>query len=134
MKLSHPSRLIAGLVAIFSLLFMQFAVAAYACPGLAAGQNNSVEMLVSAGDRDMPGCIGMDDVQPNLCQAYDQAGNQSLDKPELPNVQPFNAASFVLAVSFIYPVPRPIVNQSDSFFLRYAAAPPLSIRNCCLRI
>lgn len=134
MKLSRPSRLIAVLVALFSILFMQFAVADYACLELIAGQNNQVEISASANVPDMPGCSGMDELQPNLCHAYDHAGTQSLDKPVPPGVQPFSATGLVLAINFFDAVNRPIFNRPDSLLLRRAAAPPLSITHCCFRI
>src|SRR5437899_6236970 len=100
MKLSRPSRFVAALIALVSMLFMQLAVAGYACPGLETGQvSESVAMSADAGSQSMqsmPGCAGMDAAQPGLCHAHAQVGNQSLDKAELPHVQPFVAAALTL--------------------------------------
>jgi hypothetical protein len=115
-------------------MFMQFAVAGYTCPVSTGVPSNSAEITATASDRSMPGCSGMDQVQPGLCHAYDHAGSQSLDKPELPGVQPFNPAGLVSALSFIDRLDGPLFNHSNSLRLSRAAGQPLSIRNCCLRI
>src|SRR5882672_11826515 len=94
MKLSRPSRLIAAFIVLVSMLFMQLAVAGYACPDIAQ-VSESMSMGV---DQAMAGCQGMDKSRPSLCHAHDQVGNQSLDKPELPHVQPFIAAALTLVV------------------------------------
>ncbi|NMM26487.1 MAG: hypothetical protein HHJ12_04130 [Glaciimonas sp.] len=133
MKLSRPSRFVAACIALLSMLFMQLAVAGYACPGLNIDLvSKSVAMSTDAGS--MPGCLGMDAEQPSLCHAQAQVGKQSLDKPELPPVQTFIAAALTLVFDDIEPAFSPIVVQSDSFLLTRITAPPLSIRNCCFRI
>ncbi|MDY7544927.1 hypothetical protein QN360_07685 [Glaciimonas sp. CA11.2] len=132
MKLSRPSRLIATIIVLISMLFMQLAVAGYACPGLKIGQvSESVTMEV---DQAMVGCQGMDTMQPSLCQANDQAGNQSLDKPELPHVKAFVAATLTLVVHDVALIDTPITTHAESLLLTRTTAPPLSIRNCCFRI
>lgn len=132
MKLSRPSRVVAALIVLISMLFMQLAVAGYACPGFKIGQaSDSMSMDV---DQAMVGCQGMDTVQPSLCHANDQAGNQSLDKPELPHVHPFIAAALTLVVHDIALTYSPITAQPESLLLTRTTAPPLSIRHCCFRI
>jgi len=133
MKLSRPSRFVAAFIALFGMLFMQLAVAGYACPELNIELvSKSVAMPTDAGS--MPGCAGMDQEQPSLCHAHDQAGNQSLDKAELPHVQPFMAAALTLVFDDIEPAYSPISAQPDSVLLTRATAPPLSIRHCCFQI
>lgn len=133
MKISRSSRFAAALIALFSMLFMQLAVASYACPSLSSGQGGQA-VAAAMADADMAGCKDMDPVQPSLCHAYGQSGDQSLDKPAVPPLQPF------LAVGFGLPVIPLTTTQSVSFglpsstFLTHATAPPVAIRNCCFRI
>lgn len=134
MKLSRPSRIVAALIALISVLFMQFAVASYACPGLGMGQSEPVAMAAGMDDQGMSACEGMDMAQPSLCHAYGQADNLSLDKPQLPNVAPFVPIALILAWSAIDIADTPTVGQSEPVSLVRATAPPLSIRNCCFRI
>lgn len=133
MKLSRPSRFVAALIALLSMLFMQLAIAGYACPELnIAFVSNAVAMSDAVGS--MPGCLGMDKEQPSLCSAHAQMGNQSLDKAALPHVQPFIAATLTLVFDATLPASGPMAVQPDSILLTRATAPPLSIRNCCFRI
>lgn len=135
MNRSRQSRFVAALIALFGVLFMQLAVASYACPELQMGQAGaSTAMSTDAADQNMVGCQGMDKVQPSLCHAHDQVGNQSLDKAELPHVQPFMAAALTLVFDDIEPAYSPIAAQPDSVLLTRATAPPLSIRHCCFQI
>lgn len=134
MKLFRPSRFVAALITLFSMLFMQLAVAGYACPELKIDLvSQSVTMSTDAGGG-MPGCADMDAEQSSLCDALDQSVSQSLDRPELPRVQPFIAVALPLAFDAFPPAYRPIAALPDSFLLARITAPPLSIRNCCFRI
>jgi hypothetical protein len=135
MKMPRPTRFAAALIALFSVLFMQFAVASYVCPQHLAGQTTEPTTLSMSSDlRSMTECQGMDSVQPNLCHAHDQAGNHSLDKPELPQVQPFVAATLALTLSPIAVANHPLVNKREQARLVRSTAPPLSIQHCCFRI
>ncbi|HYC41627.1 MAG TPA: hypothetical protein VEB70_01420, partial [Noviherbaspirillum sp.] len=73
MRFTRHSRFVTALVALFSVLFMQLAVAAYACPTIKA----TPEIAAQAGwasaesHSEMGGCEGGVDVeQPALCFAY----------------------------------------------------------------
>ena len=135
MKLSRPSRFVAAFIALVSMLFMQFAVAGYLCPDFKiVDAGESMAMPADADMQGMPGCDGKDAAQPNLCHAHAQAGNQSLDKPQLPHVQPFTAAALTLIFRDIEVAYNPVAAPPDSLLLTRATAPPLSIRNCCFRI
>jgi hypothetical protein len=138
MKLSRPSRLIAALIVLVSMLFMQLAIAGYACPSFnlaPSGDAMSLSMSMdSSGDQAMSGCMGSDKLQPNLCHAQDQNSNQSLDKPATPHVSPFLPTSLTLIVHNIKPVDISIDQQPNALLLARSTAPPLSIRNCCFRI
>lgn len=135
MKPSRHLRLFAAFAALFCMLYMQLAVASYACPNLSAGRDGAgMAMSPHANMEDMPGCAGMDAQQPSLCHAHSHAGNQALDKPELPQMQPFVAVETMQALIFIDTVFRPLARQPGAPLLQHAIAPPLSIRNCCFRI
>jgi hypothetical protein len=134
MHASRRSRLTAALIALFSMLFMQLAVASYACPTSKIAAFGTIGSAASgAAQHAMPGCADMDMEQPSLCHAHEQVGTQSLDKPDLPQVQPFTAAGF----SQLLLPPRIIIPASivaNEVILTRAAAPPLSIQHCCFRI
>jgi len=135
MKMSKPFRLIAALLALFSLLFAQMAVASYVCPGMPLGTaGGAVTLSIGSPPAEMSGCIGMDMAQPGLCQAYDQAGNQSLDKPEVPAVASFIPVELVVALHFPDVASPSAVTPSQSLPLTRATAPPIAIRHCCFRI
>jgi hypothetical protein len=135
MRSSRQIRFVAALIALFSMLFMQLAVASYACPGMRTGQGNPASAM-SAGSttQTMSGCAGMDMEQPGLCHAQDQAGNQSLDKPDLPQVHPFMAAGLMQALIYVDATYRSPPTAPRALVLTRTTAPPLSIRNCCFRI
>lgn len=135
MRLPRPCRFVTAVIALFSILFMQLAVAAYACPALDVGQRSQT-MIVAAAmpDMAMTDCHETDPVEPTLCHAYGQVGNQSLDKPAVPPLQPFMAVGFGLSaiqLDLRYP---PVALVPTTPFLAHATAPPLAIRHCCFRI
>ncbi|MES2102480.1 MAG: hypothetical protein V4634_00560 [Pseudomonadota bacterium] len=138
MKLSRPSRLIAAFIALVSMLFMQLAVAAYACPGMMTGNVNRGINGATAGAAApaMMNCEGMDMEQPALCHAHsqDSFSKQSLDKPQLPDVQPFVSAGLVLALDIADIAFLPQPPHRDPVSLARSTAPPIAIRNCCFRI
>lgn len=135
---SRQSRFVAALLALFSLLFTQLAVAGYACPRMQiAHAMGSVAPLVDAAaayHRAMSGCGETDAEETVLCQNHGQVANQSLDKAELPDVVPFMATMLVQTVIHADSAYQPITFHTPSSFLARSTAPPLSIRNCCFRI
>src|SRR4051794_23372708 len=88
MRRSH--RVLTALIALVSLLFMQLAVAAYACP---------MQAKVKPAAMAMADCHQMDRMTPSLCQAHAEAGKQSLDKAPTPLVQPFIPAAVLVEVA-----------------------------------
>ena len=112
------------------MLFMQYAVASYVCPGMGTGQVNASTATMQA----MPGCTGMDAQQPSLCHVHDQVGNQSLDKPSVPDIPAFTATILTLIVDRIQHTTVSLIPLEDTQRLMRSSAPPLSIRNCCFRI
>ena len=129
------NRLATVLFALASLLFMQFAVAAYACPLGTGAALKSAQMtaMVRSG---MPCAesmsLSMDDEQPNLCQAHCQTGQQTADKYELSAPVAIGA----LPADFTLPVTVPVFLGAplQAPHLKRTTAPPLAIRNCCFRL
>ena len=132
MKFSRPSRVLAAIITIFSLLFTQLALASYACPGL----NPAKPAMVATGTADMPGCtsMNMETPQPGLCHSHCEAGNQTADTAQAPLVQPFVAAELTVVLSVAESVAPSHASQPEGVLLKRSTAPPLSIRNCCFRI
>lgn len=136
MSSSRNFRCVTALVTLFCLLFMQLAVAAYTCPGEMPSSMGkaSAHEVAGAQSEAAPGCAGMDMEQPSLCHAHGQVGNQSLDKPELPQVQPFMAASMVRTL-VLFDVPAAIwTADPHRNFSERTSEPSLAIRHCCFRI
>lgn len=113
----------AAVVALFSMLFMQLAVASYACP--TAGNP------VATGAQ----CAGMDPAQPSLCKAKASniAAKQSLDKPDLPPVLPFIAADLAGTVVADAWAPDSSEGAVAPPSLTRSLSPPHSIEHCCFR-
>ncbi len=130
MKLSRPSRFLAALITLLSLLFTQLAVAAYTCPEPDAA---AAIMAMAAMHADMPGCRDMDQQQSGLCAAHCDTGHQTLDTPGAPHLQAFIAAELTVVLregAAQYAIARmPAASR-----LTRTTAPPLIIRNCCFRI
>lgn len=130
MKLSRPSRFVAALITLFSLLFAQLAVAAYACPDL-----QSPPAYVQAEHADMPDCPGgMDLRKPALCKAHCDGPHQAVDAPSAPHPGPFVAATLTCVLPDLALAAPVAAGGHVSITLQYATAPPIAIRNCCFRI
>jgi hypothetical protein len=127
MTLRRSHRLVAALLALASLLFMQLAVAAYACPMLSPQRLTPPPMA-------MADCHGMDKGSPSLCGAQLDTGKQSLDKPPTPHVQPFVAAAVLAEVAAIEPLMPASATIAFSSIPAAGAAPPLAVRHCCWRL
>ena len=117
---------------LISVLFMQLAVAAHACPA----RNAAPATATHAGMDGMDGCLEADDAGAisALCDNHCQPDSQSLDKPPLPDVSPFLAISLVstgVATTISSDLGQ---TRADELFSTRINAPPLSIRNCCFRI
>ena len=135
MGLSRQSRRVTALLALVSVLFAHGALALYQCPGDGAALAAQV-VDSAAGDamRSMPGCDGMDEEQPALCQAHAQAGKQSLDKPPAPDVPAFMASGLFVLLDTIEPELHRNFARPDLGLLTRSTAPPIAVRNCCFRI
>lgn len=123
-------RLVAKLL-IATLLFLQLAVAAYACPSFNPDSGMAMSAAM-ADDMAMDGCTMSDQVQPNLCSQHCQQNSQALDQsppaalaiPILP----------LLAVVSAEHRPRSAASADPREFLARATAPPSAIRFCVFRI
>lgn len=136
MKQSRRSRHITALWVLFSVLFMQLAVAAYACPGISTGKTPAAQMTASAAHHDMEGCEGMSDADlPTLCFAQSQDGTQSLDKPALPDLSQPVPVILVPAIGAtdIFRLPD-YSRDRDAGTIRYSPSSSLAIQHCCFRI
>jgi hypothetical protein len=119
-----------AIVALLSLLFMQLAVAAYACPNLVPAQ--PAPMLDSAG-QPMANCTQIDRQSPTLCQEHVHKQTPSLDKPDAPVVMPFVAAGFALPL--VWPDHGAAASAPPAVFLHASGtSPPIAIRHCCFRL
>jgi hypothetical protein len=132
MRYSRRIRLVAALVALWSLLFTQLALAAYDCPQAASAAGQPVHM--QAAPEQHAGCATPPErPSPNLCEAHGQANAQSLDLPAQPLVAPFIPARLVLAIASVDTPLPPNLEAPASFLETASSSPPISIRHCCLR-
>ena len=130
--MSYPrrNRLVSAIVALLSLLFMQLAVAAYACPNLMPAP--SAPMLDSAG-QPMVDCPETDCQSPTLCHAHTTKLTPSLEKPDAPSVMPFVATGF--ALHLMWPEQTAALPNPPRVFLHASGtSPPIAIRHCCFRL
>lgn len=127
MKSINPFRVVIACFALFSMLFMQLAVASYSCPMM-------MESLQTA--QTMQDCEGMDREQPTLCHTHvvGEAAKQSLDTAELPQVQPFVPAGLVMTLPVIDASYFSLAVLPVSIVLIRSTSPPVSILHCCFRI
>ena len=131
MKLSQPTRAIAAIIMLFSLLFAQLAVSAYACP-----VPDKAQTVAAVAMANMPGCSGinMDKNSPSLCAAHCDTGDQSADTTATPAIHPFVPCSLEIVLPRIERAYLSLGSALQSVPLTRATAPPLAIRHCCFRI
>lgn len=125
--MKRPIRILAAWLALGVVLFSQLAVASYACPFLAPPVEMTAPMV--------GGCDGMpmDQDQPALCHAHGLQGDQSLDKPLVSMPQPALLQGLVSDWGLESGLAPGIPGELRSLLAR-ATAPPVALRNCCLRI
>jgi len=124
-------RLVTVLLALFGLLFMQLAVAGYACPvddGKVSAAAMAVAGMPCAGEM----APGMDAEQPGLCHAHCQSAQQTVDKVQSPTPTGAVAIGFTYAIEPVR-LARPAHPPQTPSLLR-TTAPPITVRNCCFRI
>ena len=126
-------RSVTAYLGMLCLLFAQLAVSAYACPmlveGLTAERGSTVAQNVASTATP---CSTADMNQPALCEKHCQDGQQNV------NDSPFHPASLDFSPGFVVTLmvtdPAALPGAFESSLLLHAASPPLTIRNCCLRI
>ncbi|MBC7858622.1 MAG: hypothetical protein H7Z39_07530 [Burkholderiaceae bacterium] len=143
MRHSRRSRLIAALLVLFSVLFMQLAVAAHACANLSnMPAPTSMPAMTMHGEHaadmaQMADCCDTDEIASAaaLCDQHCQPAVQSLDKPATPDVPPFVAVALIATDTAASALPAGLgLSRANGLFSTRINAPPLSIRNCCFRI
>ena len=133
MPSNRHTRLVTALLALLSLLFMQLAVAGYACPGKAGQHGADMAVMAEAG---MPCAetmaLAQDDEQPGLCQAHCKADSQSAERYQ----PPLSIDSHALPVAYLMTLAVPVLAVAPLQIphLKRTTAPPLAIRHCCLRL
>lgn len=109
---------------IVALLFMQLAVAAYACPGVPSSSDSP--MVMSTSDAAMDDCPMGDRSAPNLCKQHCQHDGQATGQASAPV---FAVDLPLLAVLPVVEVlPAPVAPDVSSEFLAHATSPPPAIR------
>lgn len=125
-------RLVTVLLALVSLLFMQLAVAGYACPVDDAGQPRAAAMNVAGMPCADEMSSAMDSEQPGLCHAHCQSTQQTVDKVQPPAPVAAMATGFAYTIEPAQPaLPRRAVPFPS---LLRATEPALAVRNCCFRL
>lgn len=119
---------------IAALLFMQLAVAAYACPGAPSSSDSPMVMAMADTAEAMPvgDCAMVDQSAPNLCEQHCQLDSQANGHASPPLV--FAVDLPLLTVVPVVDVsPAPVALDVSPEFLAHATAPPPSIRFCVFR-
>ena len=132
MSILRRHHLTTVLLALFSLLFMQLAVAGYSCP-VSGSQRQNVAAVAQA---EMP-CAGsmastLDQAQPSLCHAHCQGGDQASDNQPV-QLPVMGLGSLLFHTVALLAPPVPGTAPLPSLMAR-STAPALAIRNCCLRL
>ena len=155
MCLSRTLTQTVGRMLIGVVLFAQFAVASYACPGLqemmltASASSASVTVSATATDSETepatdsahepaampPGCGQMDPDAPNLCAEHCRQGQQSADTAAAPMVGLSNAVllySIPLEAPHSAAAGQPVL--ATGVRLDATSEPPHAILHCVFRI
>ncbi len=124
-----------GLIGV--LLFAQLAVAAYACPGLAAkAPAAALASADAAADAEMPDCddmVGaMDPESANLCAEHCKQGKQSDQAPTL--TVPVGMLTALYTTTPTQPGKAPPRPAAATLSALVAASPPHAILHCVYRI
>lgn len=139
MRFTRHRRFHAALLALFSMLFMQLAVAGYVCPLDAQQAKGSAVAAVQDAQADpeaMPGCAEAaqkETASAHLCHTHCQVESQSLDKHELPAFQVALPDPVLSVIVLSMATSGLDENYSQPACLTRVVSPPLSIRNCCFR-
>jgi hypothetical protein len=118
----------AAWLCLTAVLFLQIAVAAYACPMPA----DEVAAVSTAEDSANPRCHGVDDARPKLCEQHCLYDAQTVDTQPHTAVQPPLSTIVSVVVRKDGHVPASSAARSD--LVARAAAPPPLVRFGVLRI
>lgn len=136
MHLPRPVRIITAFLALVALLFVQLAVAGHSCDVL--GNAHQFANITVAADKSahhcMTDCTGTGGEERSVCEKHCNPGDNSLDRPALPDLVASIPATLVFHVVDAYLPVQSATWRSDAFFLTRSVEPPLSVRNCCFRI
>ncbi|MDI1274287.1 hypothetical protein [Polaromonas sp.] len=137
MTWNRRKRLFIVLFALVNVVFMQLAMAAYACPGGGTTESRVNQAAALAAHAGMPCAeslaLTMDDEQPSLCAAHCKADQQTADKYQLP------ALALLAAVASDYPVIRLLALTPSGVPLQApvparTTALSVAVRHCCFRL
>lgn len=132
MSLRRRNRLFTVLIALISLLSMQFALASYVCPRTASGVEVMTQMAQSSMPCEQAMADAMDGQPAGLCHAHCQAEHQSADKYQIPAVAvPIHSGTGFITLRLV-PIPPGAPLQAP--LLTRITAPPVAVRHCCFRI
>ncbi|MEO8023061.1 hypothetical protein [Polaromonas sp.] len=137
MTWNRRKRLFTVLFVVVNVLFMQLAMAAYACPGGGTTESRADQAAALAAHAAMPCAesmaLTMDNEQPGLCAAHCKADQQTADKYQLP------ALASLAAVASDYPVTRLLALTPPGMPLQApvparTTALSVAVRHCCFRL
>lgn len=123
MKLGKAHCILAPIVALFSMLFAQLAVAAYACPGLTM---SAVAKPAAMAGMSMSDCAQLVQEKADLCRIRPTFSQRSAAKPSSAD----RAVPPGTVRIFLRPAPMPGVAAPTAPGLYRVTSPPLAIRYC----
>jgi len=124
-------RLTTVLFALFSLLFMQLAVAGYSCPGFDARVQDISAMAKAGTPCAESMAMVLDDHESSLCAAHCQSPQPACSDTALTVPAMVAVGNVDYPVLFAVPPPAAVFGAP---LLARATPPPLAVRNCCFRI
>ena len=136
-KMHRKLHKIVSVLVLMSVLFLQLALSAYACPMQFSAllyQTSTIESASSNCD-DMDMDMGMDMSQPGLCQQHCK------NEPQTLSDTPLDLAPVTFVSSLIVEWREPqsstslaLATRASTPSLHHATSPPASIQHCCFRI
>ena len=136
-KMHRKLHKIVSVLVLMSVLFLQLALSAYACPMQFSAllyQTSTIESASSNCD-DMDMDLGMDMSQPGLCQQHCK------NEPQTLSDTPLDLAPVTFVSSLIVEWREPqsstslaLATRASTPSLHHATSPPASIQHCCFRI
>ncbi len=137
MTWNRRKRLFTVLFALVNVLFMQLAVAAYACPGGGTLESRVNQAAALAAHAAMPCAesmeLAMDNEQPGLCAAHCKADLQTADKYQLPALASLAAATSDYSLARLLDLAPPGVSLQAPLLARTTAL-SVAVLHCCLRL